>query len=81
MVTCVQVDIARLRQRCTAAPSWVAPEVLRGDPPSCSSDVYSLAMVMYEMLYRREPFSGEGVEVGIFGTTLRRISNFLKTPK
>jgi serine/threonine protein kinase len=57
----VQLDMDRLLQRCY--PFWVAPEVLHGSPPSCSSDVYALGMLIYEMLYRREPFNGEDPEV------------------
>ncbi len=57
----VQLDMDRLLQQCY--PFWVAPEVLHGSPPSCSSDVYALGMLIYEMLYRREPFNGEDPEV------------------
>ena len=57
----MQVDIHKLRQNCY--PFWVAPEVLQGEPPSSSSDVYALGMLIFEMLYRREPFSGEDPEV------------------
>lgn len=61
--TCVymQVDMDKLRQRCY--PFWVAPEVLQGQAPSISSDVYALGMLIFEMLYRREPFNGEDPEV------------------
>lgn len=55
------MDMGQLRQRCY--PFWVAPEVLQGGAPSTSSDVYALSMLIYEMLYRREPFYGEDPEV------------------
>lgn len=55
------MDQDRLRQRCY--PFWVAPELLQGQVPSSSSDVYALGMLIYEMLYRREPFGGEEPEV------------------
>lgn len=58
---CLQVDVEELRQRCF--PFWVAPELLQGEPPSSASDVYALGMLLYEMLYRNEPFSGEDPEV------------------
>lgn len=59
----MQMDMDKLRQRCY--PFWVAPEVLQGSAPTCSSDVYALGMLIYEMLYRREPFSGEDPEVSV----------------
>ena len=61
MCVSMQMDLDRLRQRCY--PFWVAPELLQGQAPSTSSDVYALGMLVYEMLYRREPFSGEESEV------------------
>ena len=57
----MQLDMARLRQRCY--PLGVAPEVLQGQDPTTASDVYSLGMLIYEMLYRREPFTGEDPDV------------------
>ena len=57
----MQIDMDRLRQRCY--PFWVAPEVLHGQLPSTSSDVYALGMLIYEMLYRQEPFNGEDPDV------------------
>ena len=57
----MQIDMDRLRQRCY--PFWVAPEVLHGQAPSTSSDVYALGVLIYEMLYRREPFNGEDPDV------------------
>ena len=40
----MQVDIHKLSQNCY--PFWVAPEVLQGEPPSSSSDVYALGMLL-----------------------------------
>ena len=57
----LQMDVEKVRQRCY--PFWVAPEVLQGVAPNTSSDVYALGMLIYEMLYRREPFNGEDPEV------------------
>ena len=57
----VQVDVVQLRQH--GFPFWVAPELLQGGSPSPASDVYGVGMLLYEMLYRTEPFSGEDPEV------------------
>lgn len=45
------------------APYWRAPEVLRGEASSKASDVYAYGMLLYEVLYRREPFEKENKEV------------------
>ncbi len=39
-------------------PDYLAPEVACGDPATPSSDLYSLGVVLYEMLAGRPPFSG-----------------------
>ena len=38
---------------------FMAPEALRGEPPSASSDRYSLAVMAYVMMTGRMPFQGE----------------------
>eukprot|EP00892_Ulva_mutabilis_P001691 jgi/Ulvmu1/11522/UM078_0011.1 len=40
----------------TGSYSYMAPEVFRHEPYNAKADVYSLAMVMYEMLAGRRPF-------------------------
>lgn len=40
---------------------YVAPEVLQGGRPGPLSDVYSLAIMLYEMLVGKLPFSGNSV--------------------
>jgi serine/threonine-protein kinase len=43
---------------------YLAPELLRGEPPSPRSDVWALGILLYEMATGRRPFTGRtGVEL------------------
>jgi serine/threonine protein kinase len=41
-------------------PYYASPEQLRGDPITTASDVYSLGVLLYELLVGRRPFALEG---------------------
>jgi serine/threonine protein kinase len=40
------------------SPVWAAPEVMRGEPYTEKLDIYSFAIVMWELLNRDEPYKG-----------------------
>ncbi len=50
----------------TGTPSYMAPELIHGSAPSVQSDIYSLAVLIYEMILGRLPFSGEDAHAVMF---------------
>jgi serine/threonine-protein kinase len=44
-------------------PPYLAPERLRGMPPSAVADVYSLGVILYELIGGRLPYSGPVTDV------------------
>lgn len=40
------------------APCWTAPEIIRGEAYDERVDVYAFGIIMWEVLTRREPYSG-----------------------
>jgi WD40 repeat protein/DNA-binding SARP family transcriptional activator len=40
-------------------PAYISPEVIRGEPVTAASDIYSLGLMMYEVLAGRQPFPAE----------------------
>lgn len=41
-------------------PQYMAPELVRGQPPSPASDIYAVGTLLYELLTGTTPFSGGG---------------------
>jgi eukaryotic-like serine/threonine-protein kinase len=54
---------AGLEQTATAnmflTPMYASPEILRGQPATVASDIYSLGVVLYELLAGRRPFDAQ----------------------
>jgi eukaryotic-like serine/threonine-protein kinase len=43
------------------SPYYIAPEIARGAAPSPTADIYSMGVVMYEVLTKKLPFLGDDV--------------------
>ncbi|MGH7893439.1 MAG: ATP-binding protein, partial [Candidatus Binatia bacterium] len=55
----IYVDaVGRHGQAVSGTMEYMAPEVLRGEPPSHQVDLYSLGMIAYELFSGRHPFEG-----------------------
>ena len=47
---------------------FLAPEVVRGEKPGRAADIYSLGVLLYEMLTGARPFGGERLEAILYAT-------------
>ncbi|RPI98474.1 MAG: serine/threonine protein kinase, partial [Chloroflexi bacterium] len=50
------------RQHLTGTPAYMAPELFMGDPASPQSDIYSLGVLMFEVLTNSRPFPDRTTE-------------------
>lgn len=53
--------LTRVGEVC-GTPSYMAPEQIRGQPPSVQTDIYALGVLIFELLTGRLPFEGRTVE-------------------
>ena len=62
---CPLTDFAARAASREPPPQWAAPEVLRGEPASTASDVFSFGILLHELFSRAEPYAGEPPSVVI----------------
>ncbi len=48
------------------SPSYMSPEQIKGDPMSPQADLFSLAVVTYEMLTGKKPFPGDSITTVVY---------------
>src|SRR5262249_32907264 len=55
-------DDGPIDRQITGTPLYIAPEVLRGEPASIASDVYSLGVLLFHLVTLRYPIEGRTIE-------------------
>jgi serine/threonine-protein kinase len=54
---------SRVTSSLSGTPHYVAPERIRGEPPSPSSDIYGLGILFYELLTGKVPWDGHVAQI------------------
>ncbi len=60
-IAALENEISEERGTAIGSIHYIAPEQIRGESPDARSDIYSLGVVMYEMLTGEKPYTGETV--------------------
>jgi len=62
---------------------YMAPEIIRGQPPSVQSDIWALGVLLFEMLVGRRPFAGGTpyeLASNILGNQRSRMESLIRGP-
>ena len=51
----------------TGTFAYRAPELLKGEAPTCKADIYSLGICLWQLLTRQQPYGSENLYVVVFG--------------
>jgi tRNA A-37 threonylcarbamoyl transferase component Bud32 len=57
------LSAARQTNSLSGTPHYVAPERIRGEPPSPSTDIYGLGILLYEVLTGKVPWDGHVAQI------------------
>jgi serine/threonine protein kinase len=78
----IRSTVATRATTVAGTPEYLAPERIAGEPPSPAMDVYSLGIVMYELITGAPPFRGalELILQGHLHTTPPPVSSLLDEP-
>ena len=60
-IAALENEISENNGQAVGSIHYIAPEQARGSLPDARSDVYSLGVVMYEMLTGQKPFTGDSI--------------------
>ena len=60
-IAALENEISEEKGTAVGSIHYIAPEQIRGESPDARSDLYSLGVVMYEMLTGKKPYTGDTV--------------------
>jgi serine/threonine protein kinase len=58
---CSRTPAGRTKPRLSGTPLYLAPELLAGEAPSPASDIYSLGVLLFQLISGEFPFTAEDV--------------------
>ena len=54
---------AELANTIVGTPYYLSPEIIENKPYNFKSDIWSLGILLYEMMARKQPFSGANLHI------------------